>query len=82
LSVAWRGERLSADANYQQRLATGAIKPMEAPTALEGNALFNARAATLLFVAGIAVVVVIGMFPDLRPVYDVAGERDRNRSGR
>jgi anaerobic C4-dicarboxylate transporter len=74
LSVAWRGERLSADVNYQQRLATGAVKPRESPTAPEGNALLNARGSSLLFIAGIVVVVVIGLFPGLRPAYDLAGE--------
>ena len=74
LSVAWRGERLSADANYQQRLASGVVKPLEGSKPLAGKLLFDARGSTLLFIAGMVVVVVIGMFPALRPVYEVAGQ--------
>jgi anaerobic C4-dicarboxylate transporter DcuA len=52
-------------------LASGAVKPPESPPALQGRALFNARGSTLLFLAGIVAVVVIGVFPNLRPVYEV-----------
>lgn len=74
LSVAWRGGRLSDDEVYRMRLADGAITPLESPAALEGKALFNARGSTLLFLAGILAVVLIGVFPGLRPVYDAAGD--------
>jgi anaerobic C4-dicarboxylate transporter DcuA len=72
LSVAWRGKPLSEDMAYQARLATGAVKPLEASTELDGAALFNARGSSLLFLAGILGVVLIGVFPGLRPAYDVA----------
>lgn len=72
LSVAWRGKALSEDEEYQKRLTSGAVKPPEALPALQGKALFNARGSTLLFLAGIIAVVLIGMFPSLRPVYEVA----------
>jgi len=72
LSVAWRGPRLSADSEYQRRLASGDVKPPEPATVLQGAALRNARGSTWLFLAGIAVVVLMGVFPDLRPVYTVA----------
>src|SRR5512134_3540263 len=67
LSVAWRGKKLSEDPEYQARLASGAVKPPEALPALKGVALRRASGSTLLFLAGIVAVVVIGMFPDLRP---------------
>jgi anaerobic C4-dicarboxylate transporter-like protein len=69
LSVAWRGEKLSEDPEYQKRLASGAVKPPEALPALQARQLFNARGSTLLFLAGIVLVVLIGIFPNLRPVY-------------
>jgi anaerobic C4-dicarboxylate transporter DcuA len=72
LSVAWRGERLSDDMAYQARLATGAVTPVEALTELDGTALFNARGSTLLFLAGILGVILIGMIPSLRPIYGAA----------
>jgi anaerobic C4-dicarboxylate transporter len=36
----------------------------------QGRELFNARGATLLFLGGIILVVLIGLFPRLRPVYE------------
>ena len=73
LSVAWRGKSLDADEEYQQRLATGEVKTVAAPAPIEGKNLFNARGSMLLFLLGIIVVVLIGIFPDLRPAYEVAG---------
>jgi len=72
LSVAWRGKALHEDAEYQKRLAEGKLKPPGALPAIEGKALFNARGSTLLFLFGIVAVVLIGIFPALRPVYQIA----------
>jgi anaerobic C4-dicarboxylate transporter len=72
-SVAWRGKALAEDPDYRRRLAEGAVKPPEALPALEGKALSAARGSTILFLAGIVAVVLIGMFPDLRPAYEVVG---------
>jgi anaerobic C4-dicarboxylate transporter DcuA len=69
LSVAWRGKNLSEDSEYQERLARGEVKPPEAQEELTGRKLLNARGSTLLFLMGIALVVVIGILPHLRPVY-------------
>ncbi len=69
LSVAWRGKALSDDPEYQKRLASGAVKPPERLPAMQGKQLFNARGSTLLFFAGILFVVLVGIFPKLRPVY-------------
>jgi anaerobic C4-dicarboxylate transporter DcuA len=74
LSVAWRGKNLSEDAEYQSRLANAVVKPPGALPTLEGRKLFNARGSTFLFLAGIVFVVLIGIFPGLRPFYQVAGE--------
>jgi anaerobic C4-dicarboxylate transporter DcuA len=71
LSVAWRGKKLSEDPEYQRRLASGAVKPPEPSPALQAKQLLNARGSTLLFLAGIVVVVLIGMFPNLRPLYRI-----------
>lgn len=72
LSVAWRGKSLSEDPEYQARLASGTTKPAKESPQLTGKALTNARGSTLLFLAGILMVVLIGMFPRLRPFYEVA----------
>ncbi len=73
LAVAWRGAKLSEDPEYQKRLASGAVKPPEPLPALQAKQLFNARGSTMLFLAGIVLVVLIGMFPNLRPVYQTVG---------
>ena len=70
LSVAWRGKKLDEDEEYQKRLATGVVIAPEAVAAKPAS-LRNARGSMLLFLAGILVVVLIGMFPGLRPFYTV-----------
>src|SRR5215510_5949605 len=72
LSVAWRGKNLDADPEYQKRLATGEVKTPEPPAPIEGKNLFRARGSMLFFLLGIIVVVLIGIFPNLRPAYEVA----------
>ena len=74
LSVAWKGPALSEDPVYRERLASGAVQAMDALPELEAEKLGAARGATLLFFAGIAFVVLIGIFPELRPTYPLAGE--------
>ncbi len=69
VSVAWRGKKLSEDPEYQKRLADGELKPAEAPSQPEGTALRNARGSMILFLVGIVAVVLIGIFPGLRPTY-------------
>jgi anaerobic C4-dicarboxylate transporter DcuA len=74
LSVARRGKPLAEDEDARARLAAPDTKQKRgtAPE-LTGRALSNARGSTLLFLAGIVLVVLIGMFPNLRPVYEVSG---------
>lgn len=74
-SVAWRGKPLASDPEAQARVAAAAAATDAAAVApeLAGRALFNARWSTLLFLAGIGFVVLIGIFPNLRPVYEIAG---------
>ena len=73
LSVAWRGKNLDADAEYQKRLATGEVKRPQPPPAIEGTDLVRARGSMFLFMLGIVAVVLIGIFPNLRPAYEVVG---------
>jgi anaerobic C4-dicarboxylate transporter DcuA len=72
LSVAWRGKNLDADQEYQNRLATGAVKPPEPTAPFDGQNLFRARGSMFFFLLGIVLVVLIGIFPNLRPAYEVA----------
>jgi anaerobic C4-dicarboxylate transporter DcuA len=66
-SVAWRGKELAEDPEYQARLASGEIKPAAAPAEIAGLALRNARGSMFTFVSAIAVVVILGLAPVLRP---------------
>lgn len=74
LSVAWRGKKLSEDPEYQRRLASGEVKPPEVLSQPVGKSLRNARGSMILFLAGILAVVLIGIFPGLRPIYQVVGD--------
>lgn len=74
LSVAWRGKKLSEDPEYQERLASGEVKPPETLPQPKGKSLRNARGSMILFLAGILAVVLIGVFPALRPSYQVVGD--------
>jgi len=73
LSVAWRGKNLDADPEYQKRLETGEVKPPQQQARIEEKNLGRARGSMLLFLLGIVAVVLIGIFPNLRPAYEVAG---------
>ena len=71
LSVAWRGKNLADDPEYQRRLANGELKVTESAAATRETSLRNARGSMILFVSGIIAVVLIGLFPALRPTYQV-----------
>ena len=71
-SVAWRGRKLDEDPEYQARLANGDVKSPDSSTGLKAESLRSARGSMLLFLMGIVAVVVIGLFPQLRPTYEVS----------
>lgn len=73
LSVAWRGKNLADDTDYQARVAKGEVKPPERLPELSGKALAVARGSTIVFFVAIIAVVAIGLFPNLRPAYQVPG---------
>lgn len=72
LSVAWRGRELADDPGYRQRLAEGRIEEAAAPRRLEGAELRRARGSVAVFLAAAVGVVVLGLFPGLRPSWEVA----------
>src|SRR5215203_4934295 len=71
LSVAWRGKNLDEDPEYQKRLASGAVKAPQSAPQIENKDLLRARGSMLFFLLGIVLVVLIGVFPNLRPQYEV-----------
>ena len=74
LSVAWRGKDLADDGEYQERLAQGKVKPPAERPDLSADTRRTAVRSCAIFAAAIAAVVLIGIFPGLRPVYEQAGE--------
>lgn len=70
-SVAWRGKELSEDPEYLRRLAAGEIKLSETASEHAGHTMSRARGSALLFLAGVFTVVLIGIFPGMRPAYEV-----------
>jgi anaerobic C4-dicarboxylate transporter DcuA len=74
LSVAFRGAELADDAGYQERLAQGKVSaPAERPDLAPAEQR-RALAACAIFLGAIVLVVLIGIFPGLRPIYEQAGE--------
>jgi anaerobic C4-dicarboxylate transporter DcuA len=73
-SVAWKGTPLADDPGYQERLTSGKVQPPRASRELAPAELVRARGSTLLFLAGIAFVVLLGLFPGLRPSYSIIAE--------
>jgi len=74
LSVTWKGAALEDDPGYRERLATGKVQPPQAPRELTPAELVRARGSTMLFLAGIGFVVLLGLFPGLRPSYTVVAD--------
>lgn len=76
LSVAWKGKDLKDDPEYQDRLAKGVIQPPPPTPTLEGKALTQARGSVIVFLCAAVIVVLLGLFPDLRPTY-LHGEKEK-----
>jgi len=69
LSVAWKGQDLAQDPEYQRRLAEGSVASPEQAAPLVGQARRNAMGSCMVFLAAVAAVVLMGLFPVLRPLY-------------
>jgi anaerobic C4-dicarboxylate transporter DcuA/anaerobic C4-dicarboxylate transporter DcuB len=63
------GKELDDDPEYQRRLAAGEIQPLD-ESVLEARELPpEAKRSTMIFLAGIAVIVILGMVERLRPAF-------------
>jgi anaerobic C4-dicarboxylate transporter DcuA len=65
-----RGVELDQDPEYAKRLAAGKIAAVEATTRLAGDARKRAIGSCLVFFLAITTVVLLGLYPDLRPTYE------------
>jgi anaerobic C4-dicarboxylate transporter-like protein len=76
LSVAWRGPDLADDPEYQSRLASASEKQEEgaevaavvAPTGPGG------WGSCTVFLLAVGLIVAMGIFPEMRPVYETTAE--------
>lgn len=71
LSVAWRGKELKDDPEYQERLKSGKIQEAAAVVEMAKEKIKSARNSLFIFLIAIVVVVFIGIFPELRPSYQL-----------
>jgi anaerobic C4-dicarboxylate transporter DcuB len=63
------GKELPDDPEYQRRVASGEMEPLDL-SVLEAKVLPpEAKRSTLIFLAGIAVIVLLGMIEELRPAF-------------
>jgi anaerobic C4-dicarboxylate transporter len=69
LSVAFRGPELADDPIYRQRLAEGQLSETAHTPRPEGGDRRRALAACTIFLAAILAVVLLGIFPELRPSF-------------
>ena len=76
LSVAWRGVSLEDDPEYQRRLAEGIVTAPKQLPPLKGIARKRAVGSCVVFLGAVGLVVLLGLFPELRPAYEIvsAGE--------
>lgn len=72
LAVMWKGPELSDDPVYQDRLAKGLVPAPAARVALSGTDLSRARGSVVVFLTAAILVVVLGLFPSMRPSYSIS----------
>ena len=69
LAVLRKGPELKDDPIYKERLAQGLISSDTSPVSLTGQQLTRARGSVIVFLLAAVLVVVLGLFPSLRPTY-------------
>ncbi len=75
-SVTWKGAELAEDPEYRERLAAGAAVPPPKGVPLSGVDRRRAMGSCAVFLAAVAVVVLLGLFPALRPVHELGAGPD------
>ena len=63
------GKDLAEDPEYQRRVAAGEIQPIDMSVLEERQLPPEAKRSTMIFLGGIAVIMVLGMFEQLRPAF-------------
>jgi anaerobic C4-dicarboxylate transporter DcuA/anaerobic C4-dicarboxylate transporter DcuB len=69
------GKDLDEDEEVQAKIASGQLgRPGGGGEGVVLEATKEGRNSALVFLAGVIVIVILGLFPDLRPAFDVEGE--------
>jgi hypothetical protein len=63
------GAPLERDEEYQRRLAAGEIHPIDAAVALKKGLPRSASMSAYTFLAGVGLIILLGVFPVLRPEF-------------
>jgi anaerobic C4-dicarboxylate transporter DcuA len=71
LSVLWKGKELVDDPEYQRRVAEGVINQQAEKGPMDDAARKRGMGACCVFLGAVMVVVLLGLFPALRPSYEV-----------
>lgn len=74
ITVYKKGIELSKDPVYLQRLNEGKIRELANSKSLERKSIRRAKSSIAFFFSAILLVVVFGMFPELRPVSEIFKE--------
>jgi len=76
VSVMFKGRKLEDDPEYQDRLAKGIVTPPQQQPPLAGKERQRAMGSLAVFLGAVALVVLLGLFPGLRPVYEMGAGPD------
>ena len=71
LSVLWKGKELADDPEYQRRVAEGVINQQAEKAPMDDAARKRGMGACYVFLGAVMVVVLLGLFPALRPSYEI-----------
>jgi anaerobic C4-dicarboxylate transporter DcuA len=71
LAVLWKGKELNEDPTYRERLAKGLVEDSTSASTLDTKALGRARGSVIVFILAAVLVVILGLFPSLRPTYPI-----------
>ncbi len=71
ISVLRKGSELADDPEYRQRLAAGSVSAPQQQAPLAGVARRRAIGSCAVFLGAVAMVVLLGLLPGLRPTYEL-----------
>ncbi len=75
LVVGRMGKDIDDDTEIQEKIASGELaRPGSSSETVELTATKEGRRSGIIFLLGVLAIVILGLFPDLRPAFEVEGE--------